>query len=358
MNCAFSRKRKLGRIAPFHEAREHCLHEGRGRSELFVEAVLHEAGERVVEAVRKGQGSPTVTLRGAGTVANMREKLRRRFGARSFREGGGQEHPAVIIGAADENLAPWLRVCRREIMAVRELLDLFRSESGKNLLRQLAQERIAQAIDALEMFEEENQALEMRDLQFAVDAVKRMRHRMHDRCALQIGLELEDVLADAHDLRVLGFRDSPNEEVDLAGILREISRDLFADEGVRQVGDLQAALDCVVVGDGDEIHPLGAQARRRALSDANSCPEDRIGEKAILPNARWSANEREDRSDSLHLGSRIADLGTLLCNPIAVGGRLACLRQAIQEPRDLPPDFSVFEIRRVKAEPEQRRRST
>ncbi len=241
MNCAFSRKRKLGRIAPFHEAREHCLHEGRGRSELFCEAVLHETGERVVEAVREGQRSPAVTVRGAGTVADMREKLRRRFGARSFREGGGQKHPAVIIGAADENLSPWLRVGWPEVMAVRELLDLLRSESGKNLLRQLAQERIAQAVDAFEMLEEENQALQMRGLQFAVDAVKRMRHRMHDRLALQIGLQLENVVADAHDLGVLGFRDSPNEQVNLAGIVREISRDLLADKSVRKVGDLRGS---------------------------------------------------------------------------------------------------------------------
>ncbi len=41
-----------------------------------VEPVLHETGERVVEAVRKGEGSAAVTFRGAGTVAHMREKLR------------------------------------------------------------------------------------------------------------------------------------------------------------------------------------------------------------------------------------------------------------------------------------------
>ena len=68
---------KLGRIAPFHEAREHRLHERRGRSELLVEAVLHETGERVVEAVREGEGSPAVAFRGAGAVADVREKLRR-----------------------------------------------------------------------------------------------------------------------------------------------------------------------------------------------------------------------------------------------------------------------------------------
>ena len=109
------------------------------------------------------------------------------------------------------------------------------------------------------MFEKENQALDMRGLKFAVDAVKRMRHRMRDRFALQIGLELEDVFTRVHDVRVLRFRYSPNQKVNLAGIVREISRDLFADEGVRQIGNLKAALDAVVIGDGDEIHPFRAQ---------------------------------------------------------------------------------------------------
>ena len=166
----------------------------------------------------------------------------------------------MIVGAADENLAPRLRVSWLEIMAVRELLDLLRSQPGKDLLGQFAQERIAQSVDALEVLEEQNQPLEMRGLQFAVDAVKRMRHRMHDRLALQIGLQLEDVVARAHDLCVLRFRDSPNQQVNLAGIVREISRDLLADESVRQVGDLQAALDRVVIGDGDEIHPFARSA--------------------------------------------------------------------------------------------------
>ena len=87
----------------------------------------------------------------------------------------------MIIGAADENLLPRFRVSRREIMAVRELVDFLRSQPGEKLLRQLAQERIAQSVDAFEMLEEKNQSLEMRGLQFAVDAVERMRDRMGDR---------------------------------------------------------------------------------------------------------------------------------------------------------------------------------
>ena len=53
------------------------------------------------------------------------------------------------------------------------------------------------------MFEEKDQLLEMFCLQFAVNAVKRMRDRMRDLRRLQVALQLEDIIADAFDLAVL-----------------------------------------------------------------------------------------------------------------------------------------------------------
>ena len=43
--------------------------------------------------------------------------------------------------------------------------------------------------------------------------------------------------------------------MNLARIVRKMSRNLLADECVRQVRDLEATVDRVVIGDGDEIHP-------------------------------------------------------------------------------------------------------
>src|SRR4029434_9013914 len=40
----------------------------------------------------------------------------------------------------------------------------------------------------------------------------------------------------------------------LARIVREIGGDLFADKGARLIADLQAALDRIVVGNGDVVH--------------------------------------------------------------------------------------------------------
>ncbi len=73
---------------------------------------------------------------------------------------------------------------RLEIVPLRELFDFLLGKRTEEFLRKLAQKRVTQAVDALEMFEEQNQPLEMRCLELAVYAVKRMRDRVRDLCAL------------------------------------------------------------------------------------------------------------------------------------------------------------------------------
>jgi len=41
----------------------------------------------------------------------------------------------------------------------------------------------------------------------------------------------------------------------LARIIRKIRRDLFTDKSARQMRNLEAAFDGIVIGDGDVIHP-------------------------------------------------------------------------------------------------------
>src|SRR5438270_5389765 len=107
----------------------------------------------------------------------MSQKISRRLRLRSFGVGAGHELAAVIVRAAGENFPPRLRMRRWQIVAVRHLLDFFRRQTGKKFARQHAQECVAQAIDSLEMFEEQEQPFEVRRLQFSIDAVKWMRDR-------------------------------------------------------------------------------------------------------------------------------------------------------------------------------------
>ena len=126
-------------------------------------------------------------------------------------------------------------------------------------MRKLAQERVPQTVDALEMFEEQNQPLKMRALQFSVDAVKGMSDGVCDFRALQIPLQRKNVIANDHDIVVLFLRDAPDQDVDLAGVLRKISCDLLADKSVGQIANCETAIDRVVIGDGDEIHSAREQ---------------------------------------------------------------------------------------------------
>src|SRR5437764_14518646 len=84
----FLTQSELRRISPFHEARKDLLEQRRGRSQLFVKTFLNETGERVVESVRKGEGSSGATLRLTAARPDMIEKFRRRFRVRCVSNSG------------------------------------------------------------------------------------------------------------------------------------------------------------------------------------------------------------------------------------------------------------------------------
>src|SRR6266403_5840702 len=104
------------------------------------------------------------------------------------------------------------------------------------------------------MLKEKNELLEMARLKFSVHAVEGMRYCVGNLSRLQVALQLKDIVAHTFDVAVLLFRDSPNKDVHLARFMGEIRRDLFAEKGARQVRNLQATIDCIVVSDGDVIH--------------------------------------------------------------------------------------------------------
>src|ERR1700682_1080163 len=109
------------------------------------------------------------------------------------------------------------------------------------------------------MLEEQDETLELGDFQLAVDTIKRMRDGVGDLTGLKVALQGEDVIAKDHDVRVLRLGDTPYENVNLARILRKISRNLLTDERIRQISNFEATVDRIVIGDRDVIHPALAQ---------------------------------------------------------------------------------------------------
>ena len=210
-------ERELGRVEPFHETREHLFHQACARPELFRETILDEAREGVVETVRERERRPARAVRKAAASTDVFEKFVRRLGERRFCEGRSDKDAAVIIGAADEDFFPGLGMSRRKMVTLRKGVDLFPSEMREDVSGEIAEERVAQTIDAFEVLEEQNESLEMRGAQLAVDAVKRVRDGVRDRLLLQESLQIKNVVAQADDLVVLRLRKAPDKQVILQG---------------------------------------------------------------------------------------------------------------------------------------------
>src|SRR5215471_20612084 len=144
-------------------------------------------------------------------------------------------------------------------MSLGQLFDFCRRERTEEFLGQLAQQRIAQSIDSLEVFEEQNKPLDVRRLEFPIDAVKRMGDGVSDIRGVEVALQGKDVVTNEDNVLVLVFANAPDQNMNLARVLREISGDLLTDERVGQVSNFQAAVDRVVISDGYKIHSAFAK---------------------------------------------------------------------------------------------------
>src|SRR5207244_8990867 len=103
-------------------------------------------GERVVESVRKGEGSSGATLGLTAASSDMSEKFGRRFGLGRFSKSGSEEFSTVIVGTADENFFPRLGVSGSEILAIGELINFCRRQFAQPFGRGIREERVARCI--------------------------------------------------------------------------------------------------------------------------------------------------------------------------------------------------------------------
>jgi hypothetical protein len=175
-------------------------------------------------------------------------------GPGEFAPGLGGMDAAMVVGTGGEDLDPGFAVGGGEALIGGEFLDLRGGEAAEEGPEELAEEGVAEAVEALEMTEEEEEALDMAAGELLIEPVEGMCDGVGEVLGGEIFLEIVDILAEAEDIAVLGFREAPDEEVDLAMILGEPGGDLLGDEDAGEIGDLEAAVDAVVIGDGDEVH--------------------------------------------------------------------------------------------------------
>ena len=82
---------------------------------------------------------------------------------------------------------------------------------------------------------------------------------MSDLGTLQVPLEIKNIFAEILDVAVLLFGNSPHQNVQFAGVVRKISSNLLADERPGQVRNFKTAIDRVVIGNSNLIHPAFTQ---------------------------------------------------------------------------------------------------
>ena len=82
-------------------------------------------------------------------------------GAGEFAPCLGGMDAAMVVGAGGEDLDPGLAMGGREALIGGEFLDFCGGEAAEESLEEVAEEGVAQAIEALEMAEEKQEALDM-----------------------------------------------------------------------------------------------------------------------------------------------------------------------------------------------------
>ena len=77
----------------------------------------------------------------------------------------------MVVGAANQDFSPRLVMRGRHTVTICDHVDLLRRQLFEKNLGQITQKRVAQTVDTFEMFEQKDELLEMRCLEFAVHAV-------------------------------------------------------------------------------------------------------------------------------------------------------------------------------------------
>jgi hypothetical protein len=234
----------------------------------------------------------------------------------------------VIVGAGGEDFLPGLGVRGGDRVAIGEFVDLRGREGGEGEASGFAEERVAVAVEALEMAEEEDELLDVRPGEAFVEAVEWVRDGVDDLRGGEVTLEVEDVLAQGVDFAVLQLGDAPDEDVGLAAIFRKTGADLFADEDAGEVGDFEAALDAVVIGDGDQVHAAIAQLLvkragfRTAIREADAA-EEPLGRPAAVAGVKMEVGFH---GRGMRLGGRVVCKGIRCGSEIgrANGRRARC----------------------------------
>ena len=211
-----------------------------------------------VHAVGHGQGTAVISLGAASTRFYALDESIHAVRTFNGRVGPADEQPAVVVRSPHHPLDPGCGPVGPDIVPICKQFQGFSVEAGDDLFGKCVETPRPATVFDLEGGEEHQGFLDDVGGQLVVLGIERMGHEVGDALPVEVGHHLVDVLAQFNDLTELSLGDVQHHHMDLATVLREIGGYLRTDEHPRKVGDLQGAVDAVVVADGDEIHPPAA----------------------------------------------------------------------------------------------------
>jgi len=200
-------------------------------------------------------------------------RRRRRAAVRELRPGACGVDARVVVRAAEGGLAPGRLALRLDAVLVREPLDAGRVEALDHAAREVVERARPRAVLDLEGVHQEKRLLDVLDRERSLAPVgpilrahERVRHEDREVVVLRalagdllvhVRDHLVDVAPQAVDLGELRLGHVRDRHVDVASILGERRRHLRADEDVAKaaVEQLLRAVDRVVIGERDEVHP-------------------------------------------------------------------------------------------------------
>ena len=225
---------------------------------VALDLVAGKAERRGVEAAGKRQRVAGRAVQRGRARLETAEKIGHRRALLHRGVGLAGMQAAMIVGGTEKDLLMRFGMGRLEPVTLGQFGDFLRRQGAKTTVAHFLGKRLAIAVAALEIAEEQHQPLNVLHREDLVDVDQGMRDAVRQALLAQVGGQLVNHRAQLLNFFVLALVQIPDEEMDLAAV-GEIGRHLLAEENVGVVGDRLGAIEPVVVGDGLEGHARGVE---------------------------------------------------------------------------------------------------
>jgi len=210
----------------------------------------------------------------------------------------------MIVATRRPRFDPRLGPHRLQPMRPFQSPDSRRIQFIQQRLEHFPMRHAVSAVQTFESVEDQNQPLDVPPIQHAVLAIQRMRHRVRDPILPHVPRHRVDIVCGSLQRIMIDRRDAPDQQMNLAAVLREIAGQFLPDQHVRHSRKLRHSGNRIVIRDGHEIHPpllgLGVDFPRFAVAFRTP---DRLQHRLVRLGAGAAVAVKIDSFREIHLCS-------------------------------------------------------